>query len=89
MNDIILTDNGKKVLAYMRANDKVLVGKDMVEETGIKGLYSVLNALIKKGLVERDLSVTRDFTNNKGITTKKDYKTYKLTDIGRTIKIDD
>ena len=41
---IVLTDNGKKVLAYMQSHDHLLVGKDIAEETGIKGIYPVLNS---------------------------------------------
>ena len=40
---IILTDNGKKVLVFMQNHDSTLVGKDMIEMTGIKGIYPVLN----------------------------------------------
>lgn len=89
MDKIILTDNGKKVLSYMQSNDRVLVGKDMIDATGIKGLYSVLNSLVKKGLIVKDESVIRDFTNNKGVTTKKPYQTYKLTDLGRNFNLND
>lgn len=89
MDKIILTDNGKKVLSYMQANDRVLVGKDMIDATGIKGLYSVLNSLVKKGLIVKDESVIRDFTNNKGVITKKPYQTYKLTDLGRNFNLND
>lgn len=90
MNDkIILTDNGKKVLVFMQNHDEVLVGKDMIEMTGIKGIYPVLHSLISKGLIENADPVTRDFTNNKGETKPKDYKTYRLTDFGRTFSVND
>lgn len=87
MNDIILTDHGKIVLAYMQKNDQVLVGKDMIEPTGVRGIYPVLNSLIRKGLVVQMEPVCRDFTNVKGITSLKEYKTYSLTDIGRAFEI--
>ena len=83
MDKIVLTDNAKAVLEFMQANDRVLVGKDMIEMTGIKGIYPVLNSLIKKELVEQAEPVIRDFTNNKGETKPKEYKTYKLTELGR------
>lgn len=83
MDKIVLTDNAKAVLEFMQANDRVLVGKDMIEMTGIKGIYPVLNSLIKKELVEQAEPVTRDFTNNKGETKPKEYKTYKLTELGK------
>lgn len=83
MDKIVLTDNAKAVLEFMQANDKVLVGKDMIEMTGIKGIYPVLNSLIKKELVEQAEPVMRDFTNNKGETKPKEYKTYKLTELGK------
>lgn len=85
---IILTDNGKKVLAYMQSHDRLLVGKDIAEETGIKGIYPVLNSLVNKGLVGRGEPETREFTNNKGETKPKDYKTYQLTEKGRNYIID-
>jgi hypothetical protein len=83
MDKIVLTDNAKAVLEFMQANDRVLVGKDMIEMTGIKGIYPVLNSLIKKELVEQAEPVMRDFTNNKGETKPKEYKTYRLTELGR------
>ena len=86
--DITLTDNGKRVLGYMQGHDETLVGKDMIEMTGIKGIYPVLNSLIKHGLVENGEPVVRDFTNNKGETKPKEYKTYCLTDAGRAFNLD-
>lgn len=83
-DEIILTDNGKKILAFMQKNDVVWVGKDMIDVTGIKGIYPVLNSLIRKGLIENAEPVTRMFTNSKGEEKPKDYKTYCLTDFGRT-----
>lgn len=85
--DIILTDNGKKVLSYMQGHDETLVGKDLIELTGVQGIYPVLNSLKKHGLVEDDEPVVRDFTNNKGETKPKPYKTYRLTDAGRAFNI--
>ncbi len=84
MDKIVLTDNAKAVLGFMQEHDEVLVGKDMIDMTGIKGIYPVLNSLIKHGLVEQAEPVVRDFTNNKGETKPKEYKTYQLTDLGRT-----
>lgn len=88
MDQIVLTDNGKVVLEFLQTHDDIWVGKDMMEMTGIKGIYPVLNSLIKKGLVEQDKPVTRDFTNNKGQTLPKEYKTYKLTEFGRSYCLD-
>ena len=87
MDQIILTDNGKKVLKFMQNHDEVLVGKDMIEMTGVKGIYPVLNALVRHGLVENAELVTRDFVNNKGESKPKDYKTYRLTEAGRTFVV--
>ena len=87
MNEIILTDNGKVVLAYMQHNDTVLTGKEIGELANVKGIYSVLNSLIRRELVSADQPVERPFTNNKGVKTMKEYKTYKLTEKGRTFKI--
>lgn len=85
--EVTLTDNGKRVLGFMQGHDQVLVGKDMMEMTGIKGIYPVLNSLIKHGLVEAGEPVVRPFTNNKGETKDKEYKTYQLTDAGRAFSI--
>ena len=88
MDQIILTDNAKAVLDFMQEHDETLVGKDMIDMTGIKGIYPVLNSLIKYGLVEQDDPITRPFTNNKGETKPKEYKTYRLTEKGRTFIIE-
>ena len=86
--DFQLTDNGKRVLAFMQEHDEVLVGKDMIDMTGIKGIYPVLNSLKKHLLVEEGEPVVRPFTNNKGVTMDKSYKTYQLTDAGRAFIIE-
>lgn len=88
MDQIILTDNAKAVLDFMQEHDETLVGKDMIDMTGIKGIYPVLNSLIKHGLVEQDDPITRPFTNNKGETKPKEYKTYRLTEKGRRFIIE-
>ena len=88
MDKITLTDNGKRVISFMQSHDEVLVGKDMIDMTGIKGIYPVLNSLIKHGLVEQADPVVRDFTNNKGETKPKEYKTYRLTDDGRAFIVE-
>ena len=80
---IILTDCGAAVLAFLQVNDKVWVGKDLGEATGIKGIYRVLTPLIADGLVDYDEPIEREFINSKGNTSKRSYKTYKLTDAGR------
>jgi hypothetical protein len=87
MDEIILTDNGKVALAYMQENDQVHVGKDLIELTGIKGIYPVLNSLIRNGLVVQAEPLSRNFTNNKGETQLKEYKTYQLTDKGRNYQL--
>lgn len=89
MDEIILTDKGKLLLKYMQSHDEVLVGKDLIDFTGIKGIYPVLRSLISKKLVEECEPVTRNFTNIKGETKPKEYKTYRLTDFGRKFSIED
>lgn len=84
---IILTDNGKKVLLFMQNDDKIFVGKDMIELTGVKGIYPVLESLKKKGLVTMGDPVKRDFVNSKGEVHLKEYKTYHLTDKGRNYQV--
>jgi len=59
----------------------------MIEMTGITGIYPVLNSLIKHGLVEQGEPIVRPFTNNKGETKDKEYKTYRLTDAGRAFSL--
>lgn len=85
--EIILTDNGKVVLAFMQNNDQTLIGKEIGELTNIKGIYSVLTSLIRRELVCADQPVQKPFTNNKGVETMKEYKTYKLTEKGKQFKI--
>lgn len=89
MDEIILTDNGQVVLDYMQKHEEltengVFVGKDLGELSGVKGIYPVLNSLMKKGLVElMKEPIIRDFTNSKGVTRPKEYKAYKLTSFGK------
>lgn len=87
MDNIILTDNGNKLLDYLQKNDRIFVGKDLIDLTGIKGIYPVLNSLIRNGLVQQCEPELRDFTNNNGKTFPKEYKTYSLTDKGRAYQI--
>ena len=89
MDEIILTDKCNLLLKYMQSHDEVLVGKDLIDFTGIKGIYPVLRSLVSKKLVEECEPVTRDFTNIKGETKPKEYKTYRLTDFGRKFSIED
>lgn len=69
------------------SKDKVYVGKQLGEETNTKtGIYSVLNSLVKRELVCADEPITLPFVNNKGVETMKEYKTYRLTEKGKTFK---
>lgn len=86
-NSIILTDKGYQLLDYMQRYDQTYVGKDLIDLTGIQGIYPVLNSLVKKGLVVQCESQMRDFTNKEGKTFPKEYKTYSLTDMGRAFQI--
>lgn len=85
--EIILTDKGQELLKFMQLHDTLHVGKDLIDLTGIKGIYPVLNSLKNKGLIEEGTPVVRDFTNNKGETKPKEYKTYQLTNDGRNYRI--
>ena len=71
----------------MQSNDNVLIGKDIGEQTQVKGIYSVLNSLIRRELVCADQPVQQKFTTSRGLDTMKEYKTYKLTEKGRNFKI--
>ena len=85
---IILTDCGEKVMSFLQTHDETWVGKDLIDRTGVKGIYSVLQSLMNSGLVKMADPITRDFTNSKGITKPKEYKTYQLTDKGRAFIIE-
>ncbi len=90
---IILTDNGKKVLIYLQETHRLnsnldIVGKDIGEATNIKGVYSVLESLVRRNLVEKGQPVERLFTNNKGETKPKMYQTYRITQFGLLFKIE-
>lgn len=87
--EIILTDNGKKVMSYLQDHDEVYVGKDLIELTNVVGIYPVLRSLVNKGLVQMCEPIKRDFVNNKGETQVKEYKTYSLTDLGRNYKVEE
>lgn len=87
MNEIILTDNAKTILAFMQANDKIHIGKELGEETQVKGVYLVLNSLIRRELVVAAQPIEQAFVNNKGVQTMKEYKTYILTQKGKEFKI--
>ena len=80
---IILTDHGKKVLAFMQSHTNLFVGKDIGEACGVKGIYPVLNSLIIRGLVRKSEPIARDFVNNKGEKQQKEYQTYILTEKGQ------
>lgn len=82
-----LTDNCKKALAFMKENDQVWLGADLANATGIRGIFPVMNSLVKRGLVEKGTAV-HPFTNKAGVTADKEYKTYSITDAGRDYKLD-
>lgn len=83
----ILTPHCMTLLKFLQSNDKIYVGKDLIELTGIKGIYPVINSLVKRKLVQSAEPVMRPFTNKNGKTEMKEYKTYELTDFGRERKI--
>lgn len=78
-----LTDNGKKMLAFMQANDQIWVGKDLGEAAEVKGWAPVMNSLVRRGFAVKTAPVTRDFTAKDGSVTPKDYVAYELTEAGR------
>lgn len=83
MENFILTPNCRVVLDYLYKNDQTFVGKDLIELTGIKGIYSALNSLCNKGLVEKQEPVVRDYVGKDGKVSQYEYKTYRITDDGR------
>lgn len=85
--DTPLTDNAKKVLAFLQENDREWVGADLGEAAGIRGIHPVMNSLVKRGYAEKGSEV-RPFTNKKGEKGEKAYVTYFLTDAGRAVNLD-
>lgn len=86
---IVLTDNGKRVLKFLQESDKEeLVGKDIGDELSLKGIYPVLTSLINKNLVTKVGTVKRTVVNSKGKEVEKQYITYGLTDSGRSFVIE-
>lgn len=86
-NEVLLTDNGIRMIQFLQSHDKVWVGKELGEALGIKGVYSVINSLTSNSLVEYVGTIDREFINNKGIKLIKSYKAYQLTNQGRLFEI--
>lgn len=87
--DLILTDNCKRVLKYLQSLDENIprVGKDIGEALNIKGIYSVLTSLFNKGLVVKGDLISRKVINGKGQEVEKEYVTYLLSDKGINFNI--
>lgn len=85
---IILTDNGKKVLQYMREHDEVLIGKDIGEALNIKGIYPTLTSLCNKGFLYKGEPKIRNFIDKNNVSSPREYKTYALTEMGRAYELD-
>lgn len=84
MTGVLLTDNGRKVLSFMKdSSEEIFVGKDLGDVLNIKGIYLVLLRLCKNGLVTSAEPIKREFTNSKGVIQLKEYKTYCLTECGK------
>ncbi len=84
MENFILTPNCRIVLDYMYKNEQTFVGKDLIELVGIKGIYPVLRSLCDKGLIEKKEPIIRDFTSKDGKVCQNEYKTYHITDSGKS-----
>ena len=82
-----LTDNAKKVLAFLQENDQEWVGADLGEAADVRGIHPVMNSLVRRGYADKGSKVL-PFTNKKGETGEKPYVTYFLTDAGRAVVID-
>ena len=87
--DLILTDNGKRVLKYLQSFDenKPIVGKDIGEALSIKGIYPVLTSLFNKGLLIKGNPENRKVMDSKGKEVEKEYITYLLSDKGINFNI--
>lgn len=89
-NKIILTDNGKLLLSFFQNND---LGIDWTAEelqmiTDISWIRPAIDSLIRNGLIEENSEATyKDFLTREGKLTIKAYKTYHLTDMGRSFII--
>ncbi len=77
-----LTPKSELVVSTLRAADEPVVGLDLGEQLGMKGIYGILTSLIKKGLVEIVDTVERIVPNAKGENVVREYKRYALTDKG-------
>lgn len=82
-----LTDNAKKVLAFLQENDQEWVGADLGEAADVRGIHPVMNSLVRRGYADKGSKVL-PFTNKKGESGEKPYVTYFLTDAGRAVVID-
>jgi DNA-binding PadR family transcriptional regulator len=68
----------------MYRNEQTFVGKDLIELVGIKGIYPVLRSLCDKGLIEKKEPIIRDFISKDGKVCQNEYKTYHITDSGKS-----
>lgn len=87
-NKIILTDNGKVLLSFFQRNDMDWTGEELQMITEIQWIRPAINFLIQNGLIEENSEDTyKDFLDREGKITAKAYKTYHLTDMGRSFII--
>ena len=84
MENFILTPNCRIVLDYLYRNDETFVGKDLIDLVNIKGIYPVLKSLCDKGLVSKQEPIVRDYVGKDGRKYQNEYKTYRITDSGRS-----
>lgn len=83
-NNFILTPNCRTLLSFLYENEETFVGKDLIDLVGIKGIYPVLRSLCDKGLVAKQTPITRQFVGKDGKAVQNEYKTYRITDSGKS-----
>lgn len=85
----ILTPGCKTVLEFLQENEREYwVGVDIAAKLGVKGIYSMLNSLIKKGYVINGDVEEREIIEKNGKRSVYPYVTYKLTQKGRDANVE-
>ena len=80
---IVLTDNCMTLLQFLQNNDHVWIGKELYDTLNMPGIYSVINSLIRNGLVQYCGDTVCEVPDKNGNICSRTYKTYSLTDAGR------
>lgn len=79
-----LTEKGLNALGYLKENTDGAIGLDIAEALGLgKGVYGVLNSLVKRELVGKlDNKITRKVIGKDGVEVEREYVSYFATEAG-------